>query len=261
MANMFLILQLVAVFIVVSLSLLGSFFIVFANLIKFQSSGVLQTGDLIITCLALSNRLTDVGQVPWFLVYILNLCNNTGEDLYKAVDFFITFFNKPSSWFAAWLCLIYCVKIVKVNWRTFLKLDRRISSVVKVLIAVTMVGCLALSLPIIFFIQLQSNTTSISAQCKNYYINENSFYVYAAFLSFFTSFLPLAIMLASSMTIVTFLCKHSRKMTNNYNAISGSHGDGPAAVAKMITSLIVLYILCTGTVFALNNLVVLEGNA
>ncbi|XP_006012473.1 taste receptor type 2 member 1-like [Latimeria chalumnae] len=260
MANMFLILQLVAVFTVVSLSLLGSFFIVFANLIEFQSSRVLQTGDLIITCLALSNGLTDVGQVPWFLVYILNLCNNTGEDLYKATDFFITFYNKASSWFTAWLCLFYCVKIVKVNWRTFLKLKRRISSVVKVLIAVTLVGCLALSLPIIFFIQLQSNTSSISAQCKNYYINENSFYVYAAFLSFFTSFLPLAIMLASSMTIVTFLCKHSRKMNKSTNAISGSRGDGPAAVAKMITSLIVLYVLCTGTVFALNSLVVLEGN-
>ncbi|XP_014354050.2 taste receptor type 2 member 1-like [Latimeria chalumnae] len=216
MANVFLILQLVAVLTVVSLSLLGSFFIVFANLIEFRSSGVLQTSDLIITCLAF--------------------------------------------WFMAWLCLFYCVKIIKVNWRTFLKLKRRISSVVKVLIVVTLVGCLAMVLPIIFYIQLQSNTTSISAQCKNYYITENNIHVYGAFLSFFTSFLPLAIMLASSMMIVTFLCKHSRKMSKNTKAVSRSHGDGPAAVAKTITSLTVLYVVCTGTVFALNSLVVLEDN-
>uniref|UniRef100_H3A4K0 Taste receptor type 2 n=1 Tax=Latimeria chalumnae TaxID=7897 RepID=H3A4K0_LATCH len=256
----FLILQLVAVLTVVSLSLLGSFFIVFANLIEFRSSGVLQTSDLIITCLALSNGLIEVGQVPWFLVYILNLCNNTGEDFYKATDFLNTFFNKASSWFMAWLCLFYCVKIIKVNWRTFLKLKRRISSVVKVLIVVTLVGCLVVVLPIIFYIQLQSNTTSISAQCKNYYITENNIHVYGAFLSFFTSFLPLAIMLASSMMIVTFLCKHSRKMSKNTKAVSRSHGDGPAAVAKTITSLTVLYVVCTGTVFALNSLVVLEDN-
>ncbi|XP_064416333.1 taste receptor type 2 member 1-like [Latimeria chalumnae] len=196
---------------------------------------------------------------PGFLSLSLT-SNNTGEDFYKATDFFITFFNKVSSWFMAWLCLFYCMKIVKVNRRTFFKLKKRISSVVKVLIVVTLMGCLAVTLPIIFFIQLQTNTISISAQCKNYYINENSIHVYGAFLSFFTSFLPLAIMLVSSMMIVTFLCKNSRKASKNTNSVSVSCKNGPAAVAKMITSLIILYVVCTGTVFVLNSLVVLQGN-
>uniref|UniRef100_H3A643 Taste receptor type 2 n=2 Tax=Latimeria chalumnae TaxID=7897 RepID=H3A643_LATCH len=248
------IVQLVVELMIILIGLVGNVFIVVVHVSEYRRTKALQPNELIVAILAFFNILIQINLLIWFVVYLLNFCIYFGDDLYKVTDFMSVFLSKSSYWFTAYLCFYYCVKIIKVNWSCFNSLKQKISSVVKTLITCTLLGTIALSAPVVYYVKLNTNLSSISEICKVYYIDAHN-EVYAAFLSVLTSFLPLAVMFISSTGIVVFLCRHSRNMTKNVTP-GGTHNDAHTAVAIMLTCLIVLYIACTVTVFAANLLVV-----
>ncbi|XP_064416317.1 taste receptor type 2 member 39-like [Latimeria chalumnae] len=193
------------------------------------------------------------------MVYLFNLCTFLGDVIYQLLDFSDVFLSESSYWFIAWLCFIFFVKIVKIKRKFFKSLKQKISLLVNILILFTMLVNIFLALPIIYMIKLKVNSTSLSMLCKNYYITEETTHIYSAFLSFFTSFLPLVIMLMSSLGIVIFLCMHSRTMRKNTVAGSSSHSDAYTAVTMIIVCLIFLYMLCTATVLTANIQVIMAN--
>ncbi|XP_064416341.1 taste receptor type 2 member 40-like [Latimeria chalumnae] len=250
------IVQLLVEFIIVLLGLLGNVFIVYVYFQEYKKSKELQPNELLVAFLALFNVLIQINMGLWFVVYLFNFCIYLGEDIYRFTDFIAIFLSKSSYWFTAWLCFFYCVKIVKVNLILFTRLQRRLPMVVNILIIGTLIGCFAISVPAIHLVSFKTNFTSVSDLCRDYYPHSGT-EVYAVLLSVLTSFLPLAIMVICSMTIVIFLCIHSKNMRKNVTPDGGSHGGAHIAVAIMLICLIVLYIACTATVFAANLLVVL----
>uniref|UniRef100_H2ZVG8 Taste receptor type 2 n=1 Tax=Latimeria chalumnae TaxID=7897 RepID=H2ZVG8_LATCH len=245
------ILQILTV-VIVFISFTGNSFIVHVYFLEYRTNKVLKPNELIVTVFAFFNILIQINLLLWFMDYLFNLCTFLGEVIYQVLDLSDIFLTKSSYWFIAWLCFIYFVKIVKIKRKFFKSLKQKISLLVNILILCSMLVNFFLAVPVIYMIKLKANSTNLSMLCKDYYITGDTIHIYSAFLSFFTSFLPLVIMLMSSFGIVTFLCMHSRTMRKNTVAGSSSHGDAHTVVTVMIVCLILLYMLCTVTALAAN---------
>ncbi|XP_014350894.1 taste receptor type 2 member 1-like [Latimeria chalumnae] len=227
-------------------------FIILVFLLEYRRGQTLQPYEVIVILMSVCCIVTDLCYAVWFPVYLLNICTFFGDTVYKVLDFINTFLPKTLIWLTAWLCFVYCVKIIKVNWRFIMRLKQRISLAVRYMIVGTLLLCTLLGFPILFFIKLKINSTNI---CRDYYsVNEKKelSLMYSSMLSVLTSFLPLVLMLVSSLSIVIFLFQHSRIMNKNVASGSNSHSDAHTSVAIMLLCLIVLFIACAGTVFSVN---------
>ncbi|XP_006013508.1 taste receptor type 2 member 1-like [Latimeria chalumnae] len=253
MVTVDIILQLAAILFVIVFGIIGNLFIVIINFQELRRTGTLQPSERIVSCIAVSNILAVIVLAIWFIIFLLDLCTYLGPYIYKVTDFLIVFITKVGYWFTAWLCFFYCVKIVKINWRIFIKLKQGTSLLVSFLLFATVVCSFGVAYPAIYIIRTL-NTTSIVGQCKGYYILGHEFMMgYIVFVSFIASLLPLALMLLSSLGIVFFLLKHSKNMTKTSNVSSSPQNEGPTTVVKMVISLIVLYIVSVISILVTNH--------
>uniref|UniRef100_H2ZWJ8 Taste receptor type 2 n=1 Tax=Latimeria chalumnae TaxID=7897 RepID=H2ZWJ8_LATCH len=231
----------------------GNLFIVIVNYQKFWRTRTLQPSEQIVSCIAVSNILVVIVLAVWFTGFLLGVCTYLGAHVYQVTDFLVILFSKSGHWFTAWLCFFYCVKIIKVNWRIFMKLKQSISSLVSFLLIATVLCNFGVAYPVTYIIR-SLNTTNSNEECKDYHIFGHEYLVgYAVFLSVITSLLPLVLMLISSLGIVVFLLKHSKNMSKTSNTTSGSRSEGPTAVAKMLVSLIILYMVSVISALVTNH--------
>uniref|UniRef100_H2ZZB4 Taste receptor type 2 n=1 Tax=Latimeria chalumnae TaxID=7897 RepID=H2ZZB4_LATCH len=231
--------------------IIGNLLIVRVYFLEYRISKALQPTELVVTILASINVLQPISLfLP--IIRLQFFCRYIGEGMVKLIDIILIFFSKMSYWFTAWLCFFYYVQIVKVNWKVFLRLKQRISLVVKFLIICTLIVCFILSVPVIRIIKFTPNDSYIPKQCQNIYIRGKATFIYTVVLTVLTSLLPLAVMVVSSLNIVIFLCRHSRNMTKNVTTIGSSHSNAYTTIAIMLISLIILYVVCTSTVVAVN---------
>uniref|UniRef100_H3ABV1 Taste receptor type 2 n=1 Tax=Latimeria chalumnae TaxID=7897 RepID=H3ABV1_LATCH len=231
---------------------LGNSFIILVFLLEYKRSQTVQPYELIVILMAICGIVLELISILWFVAYLLNFCTYFGEMIYKVIDFLLILLPKSVIWLTAWLCFVYCVKIVKVNRRFYMRLKQRLSLAVNFMIAGTALLCISISIPSIFLIKFTTNSTNI---CRQYYtVKEEQVYsfVFGNMLSLLTSFLPLVLMVVSSLGIVVFLCQHSRNMDKNVTPTGTSHINAHTSVAIMLICLIVLFIACAGTVLSLN---------
>ncbi|XP_006012362.1 taste receptor type 2 member 1-like [Latimeria chalumnae] len=246
------IVQLGAAMIIIGFGYLGNAFIILVFLLEYRRSHTLQPHELIVSFMSICNVGTELGFVVFFVLYLLNFCTYVGETFYEVVHFFTIFLPKTVIWLTACLCFVYCMKIIKVNWRIFMRLKQKISLAVNCMIVGTLLLCTLVSFPIALFIKFKINSTNI---CRDYYTDDEDkefFFIYASSLSLLTSLLPLILMLVSSLGIVIFLCLHSRKMDKNITTNSTSRNDAHTSVAIMLLCLITLFIACAGTALSVN---------
>ncbi|XP_006013620.2 taste receptor type 2 member 3-like [Latimeria chalumnae] len=219
---------------------------------EYRRTRTLQPYEVIVMLLVVSSILLELVSVSWLVIYFLNLCLYVGEVFYQVSDTFILFFPKLIVWFTASLCLVYCVKIVKVNWSFFLKLKQKISLVVKFMIFLTLLICAFISIPVHSVIKFNFNATNV---CREYFILQDETKnspIYSFLISTLTSFLPLIIMLISSLGIVIFLFYHLRNMDKNAIPSNTSRNDAHTSVAIMLICLIALFVVCAGTALSVN---------
>nr|XP_006011510.2 PREDICTED: taste receptor type 2 member 7-like [Latimeria chalumnae] len=246
------IVQLWIAMIIIVFGCLGNTFIILVFSLEYRTSWTLQPYELIVMLMAVCNLGMELGYTAFFILYLLDLCTYTGETVYKIIHFFTIFLPKTVIWLTACLCFAYCVKIVKVNCRIFMRLKQRLSLAVNCMMIGTLLLTILLSFPVILFIKFKMNSTKI---CRDYYtVNEEKelIFIYTSLLSFLTSFLPLVLMLVSSLCIVIFLCQHSRYMDKNITPTSTSRSDAHSSVAIMLLCLIALFIACAGTALSVN---------
>ncbi|XP_006013619.1 taste receptor type 2 member 1-like [Latimeria chalumnae] len=227
-------------------------FVIVVFSLEYRRSRTLQPYEVIIMLMALCNLLVVLISASWLIVFFLNLCALLGQVFYQVTDTLLLFLPKSIVWLTAWLCFVYCMKIVKVNWRFFLRLKQKVSLVVKCMITGTMLFCFLISIPVSFRIKFRPNTTDM---CKQYYIATDNLEIsllYTTLLSLLTSFLPMVLMLVSSLAIVFFLCWHSRSMDKNVTPSSTPHSNAHTSVVVMLLCLIALFIVCTGTALPVN---------
>ncbi|XP_006014470.1 taste receptor type 2 member 40-like [Latimeria chalumnae] len=226
-------------------------FVIVVFFLEYRRSRTLQPYEAIIILMALCNLLLVLTTVSW-PVFFFDLCALLGQVFYQVTDTLLIFLPKSIVWLTAWLCFVYCVKIVKVNWRFFLRLKQKVSLVVKCLITGTMLFCFLLSIPVSFMIKLRPNTTDT---CRRYYKATDDIEIsllYTILLSLLTSFLPLVPMLVSSLGSVIFLCWHSRNTDKNVTPSSTTCSNVHTSIAMMLLCLIAIFIVCTGTALPVN---------
>ncbi|XP_006012751.1 taste receptor type 2 member 40-like [Latimeria chalumnae] len=238
------IVELVVRLTIICVGLVGNTFILHAYFVEYRNRKVLQPNELITTLLALFNLLATANLVLPNLRTLL-FCSYFGEAIYKFTDSFSNFVSKSTYWFTAWLCFYYCVKIVKVNGRFFLRLKQRISLVVNILLLSTITLCFTISIPILYLIKLKLNS---SVPCKTHFILGRTLFIYGIVNGVLTSYLPLVVMVICSLGIVIFLCQHSRNMDKSIAAGGTSHSEAHKTVAIMLICLILLYMTCAITV-------------
>ncbi|XP_006011512.3 taste receptor type 2 member 1-like [Latimeria chalumnae] len=246
------IVQLGAAIIIIGFGYLGNVFIVLVFLLEYRRNQTLQPHELIVAFMAICNVGTELGFVVFFVLYLLNLCTYAGETVYEIVHFFTVFLPKTVIWLTAWLCFVYCVKIVKVNWRIFMRMKQRLFFAVKCMIVGSLLLCTLVSFPVSLLIKFKINSTKI---CRDYYMSDEEkelFFLFTSILSLSTSLLPLILMLVSNLGIVIFLCLHSRAMEKNVSSSGTSHNNAHTSVAIMLLCLIALFIACAGTALSVN---------
>ncbi|XP_006014596.2 taste receptor type 2 member 1-like [Latimeria chalumnae] len=230
-------------------------FIILVFFLEYRRSRTLQPYELIIMLLALCSMFTEMSTIIWLIVYFLDLCTYVGEMLYYINDTLITFFPKTAIWFTAWLCFIYCMKIVKLDWKIFMRLKQKISLAVRFMITWSVLLCAFISIPVSFQIEFTPNITKM---CRLYYKSSGQIkfrLIYSSILTLLTSLLPLFLMLVSCLGIVIFLCRHSRNMDKNIIPSGTSRNKAHTSVAIMLICLIVLFVACAGTALSVNTLV------
>uniref|UniRef100_H3A2Q6 Taste receptor type 2 n=1 Tax=Latimeria chalumnae TaxID=7897 RepID=H3A2Q6_LATCH len=227
-------------------------FIILVLTLEYRRSQSLQLYEVIVMLISICNLILEVASICWFFVFFLSLCLSVGKLFFQVTETLLLFLPKVVIWLTAWLCFIYCVKIIKVNWGFFLQLKQKISLVVKIMATGMVVMCFVISLPVNFIINFRPNTTEV---CRKYHMITNNTEmntIYSTVISFFTSLMPLILMLLSCFSIVIFLCQHSRNMDKNINSSSSSRNEAHTAVAIMLFSLTALFIICAGAALPIN---------
>ncbi|XP_063290890.1 taste receptor type 2 member 40-like [Pelobates fuscus] len=98
-------------------------FMVVVNIVNLLRYGTLSSCDLILTCLGISRFLY---QWLFFSVCFFIWTNGLAYSGSHLIIVFVIviFLNNTSLWFATWLCTLYCVRIVNINWSIFIILKR-----------------------------------------------------------------------------------------------------------------------------------------
>lgn len=229
----------------VALGLAGNLFIVICNLF-FRSSGQgLHLGDMLVTCITVSTVIFDLSAYLSMALFLLGgMCPNS--NITMQINMFLTIAGiSLNYWFIAWLCVYYCVKIVNMSSRVFIRLKQNISTVI--------CCCLAGSVPIIipissaaFYIGMNdsNNSTTQNNSCPPIELMSSALGQVAMPLFVVQSIVALVLMMCSCSAIIVFLCGHIRQMQLSSPEIADS-SQNLIRVAKMITVLALLYLFCT----------------
>ncbi|KAG9468282.1 hypothetical protein GDO78_023095 [Eleutherodactylus coqui] len=228
------------------LGLTGNLLIVAANFMKWKSLKSLQTSEKILSSLAISRGLYFFTILMWnfffrffpklahriivlSVLYILNMC---------------TFYS--SLWIATILCVFYCVKIVAYNYKLFIILKTRISTMAPWLLQASLLISLICSLPFGWYgyhvkLKKSSNGTTENmmeqrlATAKRF--NER-FLVFAV-----GSFPPFLIFCAANLMLIHFLLMHTRRMRGNESNIQSPNLKSYFNVLKSMSLFLLLQIM------------------
>ncbi|KAG9469568.1 hypothetical protein GDO78_020206, partial [Eleutherodactylus coqui] len=192
---------------------------------KWKRLKSLETCDKILSSLAISRGLNYFSiiiqnSIFQFLPWLMQ--NNI---LLSTVNILNLFIYYSSFWIATILCVFYCVRIVTYNYKLFVFLKTRISTMAPWLIQVSLLISLISSLPFGWYgydskVRVPSNgsienvTDYREAMAEIYF---ERFWIFAV-----GSYPPFIIFCVANFLLIHFLLMHTRRMRSN-----GSHNRSP----------------------------------
>ncbi|KAG9469569.1 hypothetical protein GDO78_020207, partial [Eleutherodactylus coqui] len=218
---------------------------------KWKSLKSLQTCDKILSSLAISRGLYFFciiiqNYIFQFLPWLVE--NNILLPILNILTMFIFY---SSLWIATILCVFYCVKIVTYNYKLFILLKTRISTMVPWLIQVSLLISLTSSLPYGWYsygsnVRVPLNGSIEDMTDYREVISEiffKQFWILAL-----GSYPPLIIFCVANFLLIHFLLMHTRRMRSN-----GSHIQSPnlqshfSALKSMSLFLLlqIMFLICT----------------
>ncbi|KAG9469567.1 hypothetical protein GDO78_020205 [Eleutherodactylus coqui] len=233
------------------LGLTANLIIVAANAMKWKSLKSLHTCDKILSSLAISRGLyffniiiqnIIIRFLPWLME------NNVLLTILNILTLFIFY---SSNWIATILCVFYCVKIVTYNYKLFIFLKTRISTMVPWLIPVSLLISLISSLPFGWYSYGPKVRVALNGSIEN--MKDYREVIAEIFFKPFWilalgSYPPLIIFCAANFLLIHFLLMHTRRMRSN-----GSHIQSPnlqshfSALKSMSLFLLlqIMFLICT----------------
>ncbi|KAM4628478.1 taste receptor type 2 member 40-like [Discoglossus pictus] len=224
------------------LSLLFSSFIVLVNLLDWFKERKLNSCDLILTALGISNIFfqcfTTVDNLTFFVFRELYF----QDDIFLYTTAWVITLISNSSWLTAWLCLYYCVKIVNLNSRFFSWMKLQINAIVPWLMLMSFLGSIGIGLPTIWSVykSLPANSTA------SYNVDElglNWKLSYGAAAAVLVVVCPFLLVALSIVLILISLCRHVFHMNQNATGFTKPNLKAHIGAAKTVASLLLTYVI------------------
>ncbi|XP_056419451.1 taste receptor type 2 member 40-like [Hyla sarda] len=186
---------------------------------KWKSLKCLQDCDKILSSLAISRGLYFLSFITRNSIYQFFpglLQNNIFITSAILVQIMFTFYN--SLWLATLLCVFYCVKIVTYNYKLFIFLKTRISTMVPWLILSSLLISLISSLPYAWYgydLKSQNVSNGSTGNMTGYELvtvpnSNNQFLIFSL-----GNIPPFVIFCVSISLLIHFLLIHTRRMRSN----------------------------------------------
>ncbi|KAG9470489.1 hypothetical protein GDO78_017639 [Eleutherodactylus coqui] len=225
--------------------------IVATNVMKWKRLKSLQTCDKILSSLAISRGLyflCIIIQNTIFLFLPWLMQNNV---LLPILSILLMFIFYSSLWIATILCVFYCVKIVTYNYKLFVFLKTRISTIVPWLIQVSLLISLISSLP--FGWQSSGLRVQIALNESIENMTDYREVVAEIFLSRFLvfalgSYPPFMIFCVANFLLIHFLLMHTRRMRSNASHVQSPNLQSHFSALKsmsLFSLLQIMFLICT----------------
>ncbi|XP_069829454.1 taste receptor type 2 member 9-like [Dendropsophus ebraccatus] len=216
--------------------------IVAVNLIKWKTMKSLPIGDKILSSLATSRSLFLFIIFLSFLYHLLNLWNNNILAVY-IVGIITIILNSTNLWFSTVLCVFYCVKITSYNWKFFIFLKTKISTLVPWSLLASLMISVACGLLFGWFIyneeiqNLTMKNMTVSRTKKNKNIDTMSLGL------LLISCPPFLIFLVADCLLLHSLWMHTRRMRSSGSGFRSPNLETHFSAVKSMSFFLVLQIL------------------
>ncbi|XP_056419472.1 taste receptor type 2 member 40-like [Hyla sarda] len=219
---------------------------VVANFMKWKTLRSLPACDKILSSLAISRGLSFISIFSWNSVFRFFpwIMNNSLVLSTFYIQFMFIFYS--SHWLATLLCVFYCMKIVTYNYKLFIFLKTRISTMVPQLILSSLLISLISSLPFGWYgydLKLQNLSNHSTGNMTEYEVVtvvnlNNRFLIYAV-----GSFLPFVIFSVANSLLIHFLLIHTRRMRSNESHIQSPNLESHFKALKSMSLFLLLQII------------------
>uniref|UniRef100_A0A670K763 Taste receptor type 2 n=1 Tax=Podarcis muralis TaxID=64176 RepID=A0A670K763_PODMU len=203
--------------------MVGNGFIAIVNCIDWFRSRKLSPADMILSCLSLFRFAFHAVLMQAAIFNLFFMDSFLMLKIKIAYDSLWLFLNTASLWFAAWLSVLYCVKIANFSHPLFLQMKRRFPGLVPWLLLGTGVFS-----AITTTVALTGN--NIFSKCNPFesYLNNNNdsgintsnSCEFLILLYVVPDFFPFAIFLFSSILLLTSLWRHKNLLQNSVRDVS-----------------------------------------
>ncbi|MEE6490701.1 hypothetical protein FKM82_015959 [Ascaphus truei] len=218
----------------VSLSaVIGNMFILGVNILDWTKNKRLSSSDQIIFGLSVLNILQRTLKIcSYFIPEHLHLIGTAFSVSFMAVIY-------CNLWFSNWLCVHYCLKIVNMNQRFYIDLQRKFHKMLPwLLILSTLVSCLiSLSVALDFQVPFSPNTTDATVDL---FFQKNCKLCCTIPIYVATSSLAFLMSSSSVFAILISLRRHMKRMRQSSD---GFRMGPPVRAAETLTSLLVINIV------------------
>ncbi|XP_028568745.2 taste receptor type 2 member 40-like [Podarcis muralis] len=240
MATLFELFGFVLLVIETLIGMVGNGFIAIVNCIDWFRSRKLSPADMILSCLSLFRFAFHAVLMQAAIFNLFFMDSFLMPKIKISSDSSWLFLNTASLWFAAWLSVLYCVKIANFSHPLFLQMKRRFPGLVPWLLLGT-VGFSAITTTM--------SITGIMTKCNIYesHLNNNNDSAidttnsckFLILLDVFPNFPPFMIFLISSILLLTSLWRHKNLLRNSARDVST---EAHLNAIKALASFFILYV-------------------
>lgn len=222
-------------------SLPGNIFILAVNIVAFAKKRKLSLSDQLILGIVICNLLHGLQKCYRYCVVILRE-NVLIFDGHNQISLAIYLSLMSSNlWITAWLCVHFCLKIVNVNHKVYIYLQRRFVRLCPWIILLFILGSFFVSLYVAWDLQQDclANGTQYFNQPNSY--SARCFWSLNSYIT--VSLLCFLLCLVSAMSIIISLFRHVNRIQHATIDSSSPSVDFHIRAIKTVTSLLILHIL------------------
>ncbi|XP_073418041.1 taste receptor type 2 member 40-like [Dendrobates tinctorius] len=221
-------------------------FIVAANLMRRKSMKSLHIGDKILSSLATSRSLFLFKVFVTYLPPIHVVWVNRNLQVLSTLSAVSVFLHSTNLWFTTVLCVFYCVKITSYNWKFFILLKTKISTLFPRLLLASLVISISSSLPFgwcVYEIQIQnaSNFVMDNITLPKVGVYEKHLNMFLLFVV--VSFPPFLIFLVADCLLIHSLWMHTRRMRRSGSGFRSPNLESHISAVKSVSCFLVLHII------------------
>uniref|UniRef100_A0A670JZY9 Taste receptor type 2 n=1 Tax=Podarcis muralis TaxID=64176 RepID=A0A670JZY9_PODMU len=222
--------------------MVGNGFIAIVNYIDWHRSRKLSPVDMILSLLGLFRFPFHAVLIQVAIINVFFVDTFQKMNVYIAYNALWLFLNTPSLWFAAWLSVLYCVKIANCSHPLFLQMKRRFPGLVPWLLlgsvvfsAITTTVAITGSIILSKCNPFESHLNNKNDSAINTTSSCNIFYFFYLLPNFF----PFVVFFFSSIFLLTSLWRHKNLQQNSVRDVST---EAHLNAIKALASFCILYI-------------------